>query len=397
MPTEEEKDLNTEANYIAGNPLGGPAENTAARPGPAVGQPSATGHVDGPAAHPNPADLAEIRKAQPSEIPDPNFNKSTRDVYNDQAHADNQASNADRGEFGVQGALGTTHGGFGNQFREGVTEHGGIDRKYYGEGVVRADGGDVNAYQAYDGHDERPDVQASPVEQAAVIDTPPARPVFAHQPTDGRGNDFDNRNLPDRTDAAAAHQNDNGSVEVQGAGYAADYGHTSGVGLPRTAGQPLETPPAPGRNQSEDQRSSRGGYDNQGSAGGEHRDSTGTAQQPAGGVAPSGPDAPHAPQGEGYGYGHQRSEQPKPSDPHTGAERQGNTVGTKLATDGGDTSQGYGSKGGSYNDKNPGARPDADRQSQPTTDASATPPASDTDYGSAPRRNAGRDDEQAAE
>jgi hypothetical protein len=395
MPTEEEKDLNTEANYIAGNPLGGPASNTAARPGPAMGMPSATGHSANSTGRPDPADLAEIQESQPTEIPDPNFNKSTRDVYNDQSHNDNQASSADRGEFGVQGALGTTHGGFGNQFREGVTEHGGLDRKYYGEGVVRPDSGDVNAYRNYDGHDERPDVQASPIEEAAVVDTPPARPVFAHQPTDGRGNEFDNRNLPDRADAAAAHQNDNGSVETVGAGYAPDYGHTSGVGLPRGTSQPLETPPAAGRNQSEDQRSSRGGYDNQGSAGGEHRESAG---QPGTGSAPapSGPDTPHATQGEGYGYGHQRSEQPKPADIHTGADRQGSTPGTQLATHGSDTTQGYGSKGGSYDDKNPGARPDADQQAHPA-DTTASKTDSDTDYGSAPRRNAGRDDEQAAE
>lgn len=356
MPTEDEKDLNTEENYIAGNPLGGPAGNTAARPLPAVGQPSATGGgATGLTARPDPAELAELRKAKPAEIPDPNFDNSTLRVHNDQAHADNQASNADRGEFGVQGALGTTHGGFGNQFREGVTEHGGVDRKYYGEGVVRADSGDENAYRAYDGHDERPDVQASPVEEAAVLDTPPAAPVFAHPPTDGRGNEVDNRNQPDTTGAAAAFLNDNGSVEMQGAGYASDYGHTSGVGLPRAAGQALETPPAPGRNQSEDQRSSRGGYDNQGSAGGEHHDSAGPAGRAA---APSGPDAPQAPQGEGYGYGHARSEQPAPGNPHTGETRQGSTPGTTLATHGGDAAQGYGSKGGSYDDKNPGGRTD---------------------------------------
>lgn len=393
MPTEEAENLNTESNSIAGNPLGGPAENTAARPVPAVGQPSATG-PGGPAGHPDPADLAEAQQATPAELPDPNFDNSTLRVHNDQGHADNQASSADRGEFGVQGALGTTHGGFGNQFREGVTEHGGTDRKYYGEGVVRADSSDVNAYKAYDGHDGRPDVQASPIEEAAVIDTPPAAPVFARQPTDGRGNEVDNRNQPDSTGAAAAFLNDNGSAGVQGAGYAPDYGHTSGVGLPRTTGQPLATAPAPGRNQSEDQRSSRGGYDNQGSAGGEHRDSAPPAYGTA--PAPSGPDAPHAAQGEGYGYGHQRSEQPKPADIHTGADRQGSTPGTPLATHGGDASQGYGSQGGSYDDKNPGTRPDADRQSQPA-DASASQPSSDTDHGSAPRRNAGRDDEQVAE
>lgn len=395
MSTENEKDLNTEENYIAGNPLDGPAGNTAARPVPAVGMPSATGGAPSPATRPDPAELAELEKAKPAEIPDPNFNKSTRDVYNDQAHAANQASSADRGEFGVQDALGATHGGHGNQFREGVTEHGGLDRKYYGEGVVRADSGDENAYRAYDGHDERPDVQASPVEQAAVLDTPPAAPVFARQPTDGRGNAVDNRNQPDTTGAAAAFLNDNGSVEMQGAGYAPDYGHTSGVGLPRAAGQSLQTPSAPGRNQREDQRSSRGGYDNQGSAGGAHRDAAGPAS--GGAAAPSGPAAPHAPQGEGYGYGHARSEQPKPGDSHTGAERQGSTPGTPLATHGGDAAQGYGSQGGSYDDKNPGARADADQQGGPPTPPATGADEHGPDYGSAPRRNAGRDDEQVAE
>jgi hypothetical protein len=408
----EDTTLNTESNDIAGNPIDGPAGNTASKPGPAVGQPSSAGNYPVPAAGgpvppaPEPAAAPAAPSAAPAgQQPDAyggNFSNSTQNVANDSARHDNQASSADRGEFGVQGALGTTHGGFGNQFREGITEHqGDAEAKYYGDGNVRPGAGDHNAYRDYDGHDQRPDVLPSPAERT-VADTAAMPPASAAQATDGRGNEVDNRNLPDRTDAAAAFQNDNGSAEVAGAGYASDYGHTSGVGLPRTAGQPQETPAAPGRNQAEDQRSSRGGYDNQGSAGGEHRGTAAPAgQQPAGAApAPAGPDAPHAPQGEGYGYGHQRSEQPKPADNDTGAARQGSTPGTQLASHGGDTSQGYGSKGGSYDDQNPGAHPGGLDQHTSQAQNAQQKPASqgdDTEAGNIPRRNAARDDEQAAE
>ena len=169
-----------------------------------------------------------------------------------------------------QGTLGGTHGGFGNQYREFDTaaerpSAEATEEKYYGEGASEP-GMQDNAYRNYDGRDERPSQQGH-----AVRDTP-TPPVMdfndnttSRQPAiDGRGNPMDNRNLPSKTGEVAAFQNDNGSPTV-GAAYAPDYGHTSGVGLPAgTPGNHVANGPG-GRNQQEDQHSSRGGYDNQGS------------------------------------------------------------------------------------------------------------------------------------
>jgi hypothetical protein len=203
----------------------------------------------------------------------------------------------------------------------------------------------------------------------------------ADRQTDGRGNAQDNRNLPSKSGAVAAFQNDNGSPTV-GAAYADDYGHTSGVGLPADATDNHAGNGTAGRNQQEDERSSRGGYDNQGSEGGRSRD-----QQP---------------QTPGYGYGHERSEAAQPGNPDTGDSRNGFGAGGSKE---GNASQGYGSKGGSYDDQNPGARgPEYDNLTQQDkaqnygqeNRADFRPEGGDKpkegDYGAAPRRNAGRDE-----
>ncbi len=417
MSTPEET-LNSESNDIAGNRVAGPLGNTATQAnGPVVGQPGGVGNphpaADSAAAPPASESPASGHQAiESAALPsDPthdqpatyggNFGNSTQPAAHDRARYDNQASDANRGEFGTQGTQGTTHGGYGNQHRDHITEHQGpADKKYYGEGNVRPGSGDHNAYLAYDGRDERPDVLPSPADRA-VADTPPAGAVAPAPPApalDGRQNPLDNRNRPDRADEVAAFQNDNGAAQAQGSAYAADYGHTSGVGLPRTAAPagPQAPPVVPGRNQAEDDHSMRGGY--------EPQTAPEPAHAPAGGApAPSGPAAPHAPQGEGYGYGHERNEQPKKPDMQTGATRQGTTPGTDLARHGGDTGTGYGSKGGSYDDQNPGAHPEGLDQHTTQAQNAANGPGTraehrpvdgnDESYGPAPRRNEGRDGE----
>jgi hypothetical protein len=257
-----------------------------------------------------------------------------------------------------------------------------------------------NAYRTYDGRDLRPEEQGH-----AVRDTPPPHSIsygdnVADRKTDGRGNTQDNRNLPTTSGEVAAYQNDNGSPTV-GSAYAPDYGHTSGVGLPASATDNHAGDGTAGRNQHEDGRSSRGGYDNQGSQGGRSHD-----QQP-GGNAPSGQDAaapidaPNAPITEGYGYGHERSEEAQAGNPNTGDSRSGYGAGGSKE---GNTSEGYGSKGGSYDDQNPGARgPEydnftqqdkaqnygQDKRSDFRPEEGDKP--EDGDYGPEPRRNAGRD------
>lgn len=427
MPTDGPT-LNTEENDIAGNRIDGPVGNTAAKPGPAVGQPGGVGNItlangdeshaptrpgSEPGALNNP--IAEIPgeagnhegqtapTGQQPEVYGGNFSNSTQGADHNRARYDNQASDPNRGEFGTQSDQGATHGGYGNQNREQITEHmGDGDFKYYPEGVVRPDSGDHNAYRAYDGRDERPDVRPSADERAVWDSAAPAAAQAAAPPTDGRGNQADNRNQPDRADAAAAHQNDNGSPQAQGAGFAQDYGHTSGAHLTGGSSQPQAAPAAAGRNQAEDGRSSRGGYDNQGSAGGDYRGSDAANGTGAvGGPAPTGADAPHAPQGVGYGHGYQRSEQPKEPDNATGSERSGATAGTPLATHGNDAAQGYGSRGGSYDDRNSGAHPEGLDQHTTQDQAGQEGPehraehrptdGDDESYGPMPRRNAGRD------
>ncbi|MVN78388.1 hypothetical protein GO988_18815 [Hymenobacter sp. HMF4947] len=355
----------------------------------------------------NPADVTAA-PTPPTDSKQPNsyggnFGNDVQSSFEDHDRNSNQRADANRGEFGQQEYnQGVTHGGYGNQYRETnyAAEHNAAAEatqgKYYGQGSAEP-GPQHNSYRAYDGRDLAPDQQGH-----AVRDTPaqPAGQTGASSNTDGRGNTQDNRNLPGKSGEAAAFQNDNGSVKT-GAGYAADYGHTSGVGLPAgTADNHAADGPA-GRNQQEDQRSSRGGYDNQGSQGGRSHDEQPGGNAPAGQQAPAPIDAPGAPQTEGYGYGHARSEETAPGNPNTGDSRNGFGAGGSKE---GNTSQGHGSKGGSYDDENPGARgPEYDNFSQQDKAKNygqgqrddyrpAEDEPNDADYGAAPRRNAGRDE-----
>jgi len=335
-----------------------------------------------------------------------NFGNATQPVFNDPNRGSNQRADVNRGDFGAQSELGHSHGGYGDQTRAHITEHqdakqGATEKKYYGEGNVRPGTDDQNAYRAYDGQDARPEFQGH-----AVRDTPAPANLTADEPaaaagTDGRGNARDTRNLPDKTGPGAAFQNDNGAQTV-GAAFAEDYGHTSGVGLPPdSADHHLAAVAADetGRNQHEDGRSSRGGYDNQGSGGGALGHAESAVSTPGAAGAPAPVNAPAAPQGEGYGYGHERSEQAAPGPADTGAARSG--FEQPAAEQPGDTSQGLGSEGGSYDDANPGAHgPEydgftpADKAKNYGSEArEAFRPADNPDDKSdtAPRRNAGRD------
>jgi hypothetical protein len=334
-----------------------------------------------------------------------NFGNDVQGSFQDHDRASNQQADPNRGEFGTQGHLGGTHGGFGNQYREVDTaaEHPAAEateEKYYGQGASEP-GLQHNAYRAYDGRDQRPEQQGHAVQDTPAPATRSIGNNVADRQTDGRGNAQDNRNLPSKSGAVAAFQNDNGSPTV-GAAYADDYGHTSGVGLPADATDNHAGNGTAGRNQQEDERSSRGGYDNQGSEGGRSRDQQPGGHAPAGQDAPAPVDAPDAPQTPGYGYGHERSEAAQPGNPDTGDSRNGFGAGGSKE---GNASQGYGSKGGSYDDQNPGARgPEYDNLTQQDkaqnygqeNRADFRPEGGDKpkegDYGAAPRRNAGRDE-----
>ena len=115
------ENLNTEENDIAGNPLTGPANNSAARPGPAVGQPAGDPRFD-----PN-------LPGTPHPLPQGNDYVSPvganddlsdeRKILAAEAHRDNQAADPDRGDFGKKGHLGGTHKGFGDQARAADYDH----------------------------------------------------------------------------------------------------------------------------------------------------------------------------------------------------------------------------------------------------------------------------------
>jgi len=354
----------------------------------------------------NPADVLGSAPGQPVQpnVYGGNFGNDVQGSLNDPNRASNQRADANRGEFGEQGDLGATHGGFGNQYREFDTaaerpSAEATEEKYYGEGAARP-GEQHNAYRTYDGQDRRPGEQGHAVRDTPAPPTMSFGQNVAEQQTDGRGNVQDNRNLPSKSGEIAAFQNDNGSPTV-GDAYAADYGHTSGASLPAGATANHLAMGPNGHGELADERSSRGGYDNQGSQGGRSHDQQPGGNAPAGQGAPAPIDAPSAPQTPGYGYGHERSEAARPGNPDTGDARNG------FGPDGskeGNTSQGYGSRGGSYDDQNPGARtPEYDNLTQQDKAQNygqenrsdfrpegGDKPAEGDD--TAPRRNAGRDE-----
>jgi hypothetical protein len=399
-------DKNTAANspLIAATPAvpeGRPVDSQALDSGQFLGSPAS----DGKQAASQEADGANA--AEPSASSQPNvyggnFGNDVQGSYHDAARASNQRSDPNRGELGEKGSLGATHAGYGNQFRDFDTAAERpaaepTEEKYYGDGAQRP-GLQHNSYQNYDGQDQRPAEQGH-----AVHDTPTPRARNFDQPdntpTDGRGNTHDNRNDVGRTDANAAFQNDNGAPTV-GAAYADDYGHTSGVSLPAGTPDHHVAMGPNGHGEVEDERSSRGGYDNQGSQGGRSHDQQPGGEGTAGAPAPV--NSPDAPQTEGYGYGHERSEEEKAARPKTGDSRNGFGPGGSKE---GDTSQGHGSQGGSYDDENPGARgPEYDNFTQQEKAQNYgqdkredfRPESGDKpeegDYGPTPRRNAGRDE-----
>lgn len=414
-------------NSIAGNYTSPPAANT--KLGIDVQNTAANSNTQTPDAQPQPetpvATAGEVLTADPAaavpgglqpdyaagtpagpaltETQEPatyggNFGNDVQNVYNDPNRVANQAASLNRGAFGEQDHLGATHGGYGNQYREFNTAAERpaaepTEEKYYGQGASLP-GPQHNSYRDYSGQDTNPAEQGH-----AVRDTPAPRVPNDDQAQfgDGRGAGHDTRNLPGKDGPDAAFQNDNGAPTV-GAAYADDYGHTSGAKLPPgTPGNHLVMGPN-GHGETTDAHSSRGGYDNQGAGGGRagHEPAA-----PAGQDAPAPIDAPGAPQGTGYGYGHERSEQTQPGNPDTGDSRSGFGAGGSKE---GDASQGHGSKGGSYDDENPGARGPAydnytsqekagnygEGARQDFRPDDGDEPKSG-DYGPAPRRNDGRD------
>ena len=416
----EDTTLNTEPNDIAGNRVDGPVGNTAARPGaPSTGTGipgGAPASYAAPAAEarPKPGAAGANEQADASAALQPNgpmsegayggnFSNSTQGSYRDQDRRENQDSAPSRGEFGVQDLGGTTHGGFGNQNRLADYEpsNSAEDAYYGGPGSA---GPQDNAYRAYDGRDERPDARTqygfeagAPIANTSgqAADAAPSGPG---QPSGPR---TDNTNQPGRADALSAHQNDNGSPIGPDRGFAADYGQTSLQGAAASADSADSVEGSPRRNQDEDGQSSRGGYDNQGKAGGP----AGHQQEPAPGSEGASQAAEPHDQRSASSLGDRGRDEPQRApDDQTGSDRSG-----YVSANSGDVAQGIGSRGGSYNDayddSKPGSkvgspakgdqrREDLDRNYG--LDAREENRASDAenaaDHG-APRRNTGREGE----
>ena len=355
----EPTNLNTESNDIAGNRKDGPVGNTAARPGPGVGIPGGEPASD-PAAPASP-------EVNPADQPPPaayggDFGNSTQSSYRDQDRRENQDSNPNRGEFGVQDSGGTTHGGFGNQNRLADYEPAdSAEDRYYG-GPGRS-GPQDNAYRAYDGRDERPDSQS---DYGFEPGTPAPAPDFAAgQP------------MAEQLDAPdSAVPNDNGSPTGPGPGYANDYGHTSRPAAAPGAASPAPERPADQRNQTDDYLPAP---DN-------------AAEQ-----------RPRAEQHPGYSTNDPdvADQRNRPAQSRPNPELRTGYV----QAPGGDSAQGLGSRGGSYNDayddSQPGStagspakgdqrREDADPSYGPAArEQNRTAEDNEDDHG-APRRNAGR-------
>jgi hypothetical protein len=378
----EPENLNTESNDIAGNRIDGPVGNTATQhtaPGAGVGQPGGVPNSANAAqptvpvssealaaAETSPAQGAvdgdgttqENKEADPATLTPGsatyggNFSNSTQDSYHDQRRRDNQDSDADRGEFGVESQQGTTHGGFGNQNRVADYEprNSAEDRYYGGPG---APGVQDNSYRNYDGHDARPD----------------ARPEYGVE----RGTAPDAATPPATANAAGAHHNDNGAPQGPDSGFAPDYGHTSlpGAGTGSQPAQPL----AGHRNQTEDY-----------------------LPTPGADAAPGRAAAPVAADEQG------RNEPNEAPDYQTGGDRNGYT---QPQANKGDSSQGIGSRGGSYNDayddskpgSNAGSPAAGDQRREDTAgnygsaareENRASEEENQVDHG-APRRNEGRE------
>lgn len=428
----DETNLNTESNDIAGNRVDGPIGNTATQrtpPGTGTGipggapAPTADSSLDGsnsstPTSSESLADSEtsvadgavdaendeqENKEANPDDLQPTqnyggNFGNSTQGSYNDRERRENQDSDPSRGEFGAQDLGGTTQGGYGNQNRlsgpDGPRNVG--EEKYYGGSASRP-GPQDNSYRAYDGDNYQTDAQASYGFEAGTPAATASRAADAGQMrgTDYDGPSGDNRNQPDRADPNSAFQVDNGSASTIDRGYADDYGNTSlrrpdtsTGGATASGRKDSQEVVSESRNQTEDYRPSQSGFDKQG-----HREE----QHP--GYSTNTPE-----------FADQRGQQPASSrgdrsrepDFRTGDDRNGYVEGN-----GGDTSQGMGSEGGSYNDAYDDSQPGSNAGSPAQGDQRIEDRArnygqtarqenrskddeNEADHG-APRRNAGRD------
>ena len=376
MENHPEETLNTESNDIAGNRINGPVGNTAAQHtlakapvGVPGGTSDATPDTSGPSAPISSESLAasetsvgqgavegdaqpqENKEANPDDLKPAdtyggNFGNGTQNSYRDEDRRENQDSDPNRGEFGAQDPGGTTHGGFGNQNRGADYEprNSAEDRYYGGPG---APGPQDNAYRAYDGRDERPD---SRTEYGFVPDT-----TVSLSPS-----------------SSSIDPNDNGSPKGPDSSYAADYGHTS-LRVMQPGDQRPQTSPDR-RNQTEDYMPTPGDVN-------ALNTSNAAINPEASGQRPT----------SSKGYGDLGRDEPsRAPDVRTGDDRSG-----YVASHQGNTAQGLGSRGGSYNDAYDDSAPNSNAGSPAKGDERCEDRAQN--YGNAAREENRAGDENAAD
>ncbi|MBC6606465.1 hypothetical protein H8B13_06520 [Hymenobacter sp. BT188] len=362
----EQPEQNAKLDPEAGNPLA----NSRTQPE----TPGMTGHSSAgaplpktaPAAAANPEDINE----QPAiALPNPyidlandptievpyggNFGNSTQPIFHDEDRLENQLSGPGRGEFGPQDA-GSTQGGYGDQYR--------ADEVYGGKlGVQQATRG------GYEGG--KPENNTAPTAAQYSSAPQPDRPegsTFGTEPgTPLSGTTVD-----------SYYENDNDSPR-SGTGYSEDYGRTSIGGGTSTAGANL---PPNQRNQTENYRPSQEGHD-----------SDGLAYQPV-------TTAPRTTELGGRDEPGPTGEPESPTTSAGSASRTGYVESDGERSESGDAAEGIGSRGGSYNDvnanKNTGGASAEETIRAEDNEAPVPPRANETsDYGTTPRRNAGRDND----
>ncbi|TGE25861.1 hypothetical protein E5K00_11915 [Hymenobacter aquaticus] len=278
-----------------------------------------------------------------------NFGNSVQPVYHDDDRRENQLASPGRGEFGPQGP-GGTQGGYGNQYR--------ADDVYGaqpGTQPVSAGG-----YQG-----------GRPENNTGTDEYNPQGSTFGHEPATPLAG----------TTVDAHYRNDNASPTAPDSGFSEDYGHSSLVGGAGTS----HSGTSHERNQSAD-------YGYIPSQKDQRDTQQGTTYNPQPTV--------HGRTGELNGANepgpNREAATPTGSDSRTGYTR---TEGE--ASYQGNSGEGIGSKGGSYNDPNTPMNPAAGASS-PTkddysrdaqNDAPVPPHDNGSDYGTMPRRNAGRDND----
>ncbi|UOQ54895.1 hypothetical protein [Hymenobacter cellulosivorans] len=278
------------------------------------------------------------------------FGNSVEPIYRDADRLENQQASPGRGEFGPQGT-GGTQGGYGNQYR--------ADDVYGGQlGTQPVSSG------GYTG--------GRPENNTGTDEYNPQGSTFGHEPATPLAG----------TTVDPHYRNDNASPTAPNSGFSEDYGHSSLVG---GATNGHEVGNGRERNQSAD-------YDYIPSQHDKRDEQQGTTYNPQPTV--------HGRTGELNGANepgpNQEAATPTGSDSRTGYTRPDGEASYQ-----GNSAEGIGSKGGSYNDPNDSSNPAAadggavqqeySRDAQ--NDAPVPPHDNGSDYGTMPRRNAGRDND----